>query len=262
MPRHVECISPEVKASASAGLLFQLSSDEESSDSQSHHSHHSHRHVNFLRPQFSSEYSPKKSTANHTFPSGSTPIMLSDLPEIGPISNMSQTMLSLAMSVDNDVDEKSNDDEDSFQMMNNCQLMLPSNNVKLKADRVRSLSVILDQNMTAESIGEYSSKNIRKVVGKRRASNTRLVKSLATGSFFVYGYLSDDDRSLTLDGLLPAKRKRHSFRHRIQIPITEDEEQENYQNDLIKQNKNTEFLEVFGPSPTSDTLVHSLRKKL
>merc|ERR1719233_2389086 len=88
MPQHKEFILSDVKT---APGLLQLSSDDESSSS---HSQHSLRHMNFLRPQFKSEYSPKK--PKDAF--AASPMILSDLPEIGPmpeISDMSQSMLNL-----------------------------------------------------------------------------------------------------------------------------------------------------------------------
>merc|ERR1712119_74999 len=97
------------------------------------------------------------------------------------------------------IDEKSSDDQDSFQPFQSLNLLLPSKDNLRNSDRVRSMSVNLDQNMTGESSEQYSSRKIRQVVGKRRAANTRLVKSLATDSFFVYAYLSDDDRSVNID---------------------------------------------------------------
>jgi len=253
MPQHREFLA---NARGSTGAL-QLSSDEESSDS---HSQHSTKHINFLRPQFKSEYSPKK--LGESF---SSAMVLSDLPEVGPmleISGMSQSMLSLVANIDSKIDEKSSDDQDSFQPFQSLNLIIPSKENLKNSDRVRSMSVNLDQNMTGETSEQYSSRNIRQVVGKRRAGNTRLVKSLATDSFFVYAYLSDDDRSVNIDGLFPTWPKRHSIRHRIKVPISEDEEYENYQKDLIEQNKNTEFLEVFGPSQFSAPILPSLLKKL
>jgi len=253
MPQHKEFIITDVKTAP-----LQLSSDDESSSS---HSQHSLRHMNFLRPQFKSEYSPKK-PKEAAFAS---PMILSDLPEIGPmpeISDMSQSMLNLAASIDSKIDEKSSDDKDSSPSLQSLRLLVLPKGILKKPNRARSLSVnLLDPNMTGESSDQYSSRNIREVVGKRRAANTRLVKSLATDSFFVYAYLSDDDRSLNIDGLFPTKPKRQSLRRRIQVPIAEDEEYENYQKDLIEQNKNTEFLEVFGPSQTSAPILPSLLKK-
>jgi len=254
MPKH-EVIRLEGKSQS--GLL-QLSSDEESSDS---HSISSLKHIGFLRPQFKSEYSPKKST---DFGSA---MILTDLPEVGPMADfsaMSQSMLNLANSIDNKIDEKCGDDQNgySFGLFQNLSSLLPSKDNRRSSDRARSMSVNFDQNMSGETSDQYSSRNIREVVGKRRASKTRMVKSLATDSFFVYTYLSDDDRTLNLDGLFPSRSKRHSFRHRIQVPIAEDEEYENYQNDLIEQNKITEFLEVFGPSQTSAPILPSLLKKV
>jgi len=252
MPKHKEFILTDARRPSG---LFQLSSDDESSESQ-----HSLKHISFLRPQFKSEYSPKKS--GDAF---SSAVILSDLPEVGPIpdvATMSQSILSLASSMDNKIDEKSSDDHDSSLLFQNLSLLLPSKDNYKSSHRARSLSVNLDQNMTGESSDQYSCRNIREVVGRRRAANTRLVKSLATDLFFVYAYLSDDERTFNLDGLFPTRPKRQSSRHRIKVPIAEDEECENYQKDLIEQNKITEFLEVFGPSQISTPKLPSLLKKV
>jgi len=266
MPQHVEAISTERKLSSgsSTGQLMLLSSDDESSDS---HPHQSQRHLNFLRPQYSSEYSPRHSPSITEYKSSrARSMVLTDLPELGPVQNMSTKLasnLSLALALDNDIDEKRQEDDDSFDIFQNIHLLVPSKDKMKRADRGRSMSVVLNDSISAESSNsQYSSRNIRKVVGKRRAANTRLVKSLVTDSFFVYGYLSDDDRSLTIDGRFPARPKRHSTRYRIQVPIAEDEECEEYQKDLIEQNRKTEFLEVFGPSQSGAIILPSLRKKL
>jgi len=262
MPRHADAISERKQSSGSStGQNLALSSDDDSSDSHSR----SHRQLNFLRPQFTSEYSPRFSSAKPETGRAKS-MILTGLPELGPVKNITSKLssnLTLALAQDQYLDEKTQDNDDSFDIFQNSSHLIVPGNDKLKFDRGRSKSVVLNNAMTEESSNfQYNSRNIRNVVGKRRSVNTRLVKSLVTDSFFVYAYLSDDERSLSLDGLFPAKPKRHSTRHRIQLPIAEDEECEEYQKDLIEQNKKTEFFEVFGPSQSRAMTPSSLRKKL
>jgi len=252
MPRKAEIVSAERKLSSgsSTSLLFISSDDDESSDS------HSHRRLKHLRPPFgTSELSLKYPSSKRSCRANS--MVLTDLPETEPVPDMSTHFASnrsLALAFDDDLDEKSCDNEDS------SEVFLHTGRIK-HPHRGRSRSVVLNDSIAAETSNtQYSCRNILNVVGKRRAGNTRLVKSLQTDSFFVYSYLCDDDHLLTIDGLFPTK-KGHFTHRRIQVPIAEHEEREEYQKALIKQNKETEFLEVFGPSQSCVTTPRSLLHK-
>jgi len=257
IPRHAE-----INKSTDSSVGFLPSSDDESSDSQSRHSQ---KHLNFLRPQFQ-DHSPRLSPARVASDNRSR--FLAGLPEISPISNgrrKSALNFSPFMFDEKKDDEKLSIDDDSFDVFGNSMcLLVPSQDNWKNSDRVRSMSVVLQQNMAENSNTEdmYNSFNVRKVVGRRRAATTRLVKSLETDSFFIYGYLNDEDRSLTIDGLVPNRSSRLSIRHRIKLPIAEDQEYEEYQKDLIEQKRNSELLEVFGPNLSASTLSPSLRKKI
>jgi len=266
LPRHAENID---RSSGSPAML--CSSDDESSDSQSHVSQ---KKLNFLRPQFSTEHSPRlgapkgQERANR-----SRSLFLAGLPELGPISDgrrKSALNIRLFPNIEEvSHDEKLDIDNDSFDMFGDMRMLVPNSvqdDWKKDPDRSRSMSVVLQRSITEGANDEdvYSSYNV-KVVGKRRAASTRLVKSLETDSFFIYGYLNDEDRSLQLDGLFPTRSSRLSVRHRIKLPIAEDQEYEGDQKDLIVQKRNSELLEVFGPnvsSPTLSPLSPSVKKKL
>jgi len=258
LPKHAEI---DRSSGSSANLC--PSSDDESSDSQSRQSQ---KRLNFLRPSFSNDHSPRLGTAK-TQETGkrSKSLFLAGLPEIGPIDGRRKSALNISLIPDiaEDLDEKLNIDDDGFDMFgDNMHLLVPSQDDWKNSDRVRSMSVVLQKTLSDSHNTEdvYSSFNVRKVVGRRRAPNTRQVKSLETDSFFIYGYLNDDDRSLTLDGMFPARSSRLSVRHRIKLPIAEDQEYEEYQKDLITQKRNSELLEVFGPNLSASTLSPSLKK--
>jgi len=260
LPKHAEIVE---RSSGSSQNLCP-SSDDESSDSQSRQSQ---KRLNFLRPSFSNETSPRLGTTkSQERGKRSRSLFLAGLPEIGPIDGRRKSALNISLipDIEENLDEKLNIDNDSFDMFgDNMHLLVPSQDDWKNSDRARSMSVVLQKALTDSQNSEdvYSSFNVRKVVGKRRAPNTRLVKSLETDSFFIYGYLNDDDRSLTLDGLFPARSSRLSVRHRIKLPIAEDQEYEEYQKDLIEQKRNSELLEVFGPNISTSTLSPSLKKK-
>jgi len=263
LPRHAETID---RSSGSSNNLCP-SSDDESSDSQSRQSQ---KRLNFLRPQFSNDHSPRLGPTKNQERGGnrSRSLFLADLPEIGPISDgRRKSALNISLIpdiVEDEYDEKLNIDDDSFDMFgDSMHLLVPTQDDWKNSDRARSMSVVLQQSVADSPNTEdvYSALNVRKVVGKRRAANTRQVKSLVTDSFFIYGYLNDEDRSLTLDGLFPTRSSRLSIRHRIKLPIAEDQEYDEYQKDLMEQKRNSELLEVFGSNVSASTLSPSLNKK-
>jgi len=139
-----------------------------------------------------------------------------------------------------DKEEKEADSADIFGFGDNM-LTIPTTKSK-RNDRLRSMSMVVGENN--EDFLNQTYNDIRGVVGKRRSKTTRLVKSLETPQFLVYGYQSEDDRSRASDGLY--KPKRLSTRHRIAVPIAEESETDLNVARLNEQNRKTELLEVFG----------------